>query len=133
MDKIQLGGVILAVRDFPKMVKFYRDAFGWDQTVDSDVYVEFCLPGGSRVGLYERVAFGINTDEVPVNIPKGALSPTELYLLVDDPEQAMESLRAAGARLLSPFRARSWGDAAAYYADPEGNVIAVASSSAPGC
>ncbi len=33
---------------------------------------------------------------------------------------------AAGARELSPLAPRDWGDEAAYFADPDGNVLAVA-------
>jgi len=31
-----------------------------------------------------------------------------------------------GARVLSELEPRDWGDKVAYYADPEGNVLAVA-------
>ncbi len=36
------------------------------------------------------------------------------------------SLLAAGGRLLSALAPRPWGETVAYYADPDGNVIAVA-------
>ncbi len=39
-------------------------------------------------------------------------------------------LETAGARCLSPRAVRPWGDEAAYYADPDGNVIAVAKTQA---
>jgi catechol-2,3-dioxygenase len=35
-------------------------------------------------------------------------------------------LECAGARRLSPRQQRGWGDEAAYFADPDGNVFAVA-------
>jgi len=35
-------------------------------------------------------------------------------------------LEAAGARLLSAAAPRDWGDEAAYFADPDGNVLVVA-------
>lgn len=41
---------ILAVKDLPKAVKFYSQAFGWAQTVNVPVYTEFELPGGYEVG-----------------------------------------------------------------------------------
>jgi uncharacterized glyoxalase superfamily protein PhnB len=40
-------------------------------------------------------------------------------------------LTAAGARVLSPVAPRDWGDDAAYFADPDGNVIVVARPIAP--
>jgi len=45
---------------------------------------------------------------------------------VDDLEGTIERLRDAGARPLSPRADRNWGDEAAYFADPDGNVVAVA-------
>jgi uncharacterized glyoxalase superfamily protein PhnB len=62
----------------------------------------------------------------PERCPHGAITATELYLHVDDLDAAIERLRAAGASELAPAAPRPWGDTAAYYADPDGNVIAVA-------
>ena len=117
---------ILAVADLPRAVAFYRDAFGWEQMVDAAVYVEFRLPGGMALGLYERNGFGRNTGQVPAAVPPGALAGTELYLRTDDLAGAAARLEAAGARLLSPAAPRDWGDTVAYYADPDGNVLAIA-------
>ena len=49
-----------------------------------------------------------------------------LYLRVDDLPAAVDALEAAGARLLSAAAPRDWGDEAAYFADPDGNVLVVA-------
>jgi predicted enzyme related to lactoylglutathione lyase len=117
---------ILAVKDLPKAVKFYAQAFGWTQTVDVPVYAEFELPGGQRVGLYERESFGLNTGQDPFAIPKGALTGTELYFYSDDLERDIERMIEAGARQLSELKARDWGDEAAYFADADGNVIVIA-------
>ncbi len=38
----------------------------------------------------------------------------------------MERVRAAGGREVSPLASRPWGDRAAYFADPDGHVLAVA-------
>lgn len=117
---------IVAVEALPAAVRFYREAFGWSQTVDVPVYAEFALPGGMRFGVYERQAFGRNTGQVPAPLSKGQLTSTELYFHVDDLDTAIARLRKAGARELSALAPRPWGDEVAYFADPEGNVIAVA-------
>lgn len=117
---------ILAVGDLELSKRFYADAFGWPLTVDVPVYAEHELPGGMRLGLYQREGFAHNTGQLPEQIPSGALSPTELYFYVNDPRASAEQLVAAGARLLSPLAARPWGDEAAYLADPDGNVLVVA-------
>jgi predicted enzyme related to lactoylglutathione lyase len=122
----RLGLVILAVGDLAETVRFYRDAFGWATTVEVPVYVELELPKGMALGLYEREAFGRNTSQVPAPTPPGALAPVELYLSVDDLPGCVDRVRAAGGRLLSDPAPRDWGDEVAYFADPAGNVVAVA-------
>lgn len=122
----RLGLVLLAVTDLPRACAFYRAAFGFDVTVEVPVYVELALPDGMRLGLYAREGFARNTGQLPVEVPQGAIAGSELYFLVDDVEAAAARLEAAGGRLLSARAARYWGDEAAYYADPNGNVVVVA-------
>jgi catechol 2,3-dioxygenase-like lactoylglutathione lyase family enzyme len=118
--------IILAVSDLPRAVQFYRTAFGWPQEVDVPVYAEFAMPGDQRLGLYERVAFGRNTGQAPGAMPDGALTGTELYFYPHDLPAAIARLEAAGAHELSRLTRRDWGDEAAYFADPDGNVLVMA-------
>ena len=115
---------ILAVDDLPRATRFYRAALGWEQTVDTPAYVE--LAGGMRLGLYLRDSFARNTGVPPQSRPVQGTTSTEIYLHVDDVAEAAERLRVAGAVELSPVAARPWGDEAAYFADPAGNVVVVA-------
>lgn len=117
---------ILAVSDLERSKRFYAEVFAWPRTVDVPVYAEHELPGGMRLGLYERKGFAHNTGQLPELLPSGALAATELYFHVDDPRAYAERLAAAGARVLSPLALRPWGDEAAYFADPDGNVLVVA-------
>lgn len=117
---------ILAVADLARAVAFYRRAFAWRAVVETPVYVELVDAGAMRVGLYLRDGFARNTGQMPLTVPPGAITATELYLAVDDITAAAAALVAAGARELSPAAARPWGDVAAYYADPDGNVVVVA-------
>jgi catechol 2,3-dioxygenase-like lactoylglutathione lyase family enzyme len=117
---------IVAVADVAASKRFYAEAFGWELQVDVAVYGEFALPGGGRFGVYERAAFALNVGRLPARTPAGAIGATELYLYADDLPHAIERLRRAGALELSPLAARPWGDDAAYFADPDGNVLAIA-------
>jgi predicted enzyme related to lactoylglutathione lyase len=126
MSDARLRLVILAVDDVPRAVAFYRAAFAWKATVELPVYVEFELTPEMGVSIYERSAFAANTKVSPEHCPEGALTATELYLHVDDLDAAVARLREAGARELAPPEPKVWGDTAAYFADPDGNVIAVA-------
>jgi len=126
MPPARLSLVILAVPDLAFAVRFYRDAFGWDQVVDTPSYAEFKHPEGQRLGLYQRDGFALNVGRAPHLLPAGALAPTELYFYADDLDAALNRLAAAGAKPLSPLAPRDWGDEAAYFEDPCGNVLVLA-------
>ena len=117
---------ILAVEDLARSVAFYREAFGWPARVEVPVYVELALPDGNGLGLYAQAGFASNVGQVPTLATPERIGGTELYLRVDDLDEAIRRLAAAGARLLSARAPRDWGDEAAYYADPDGNVLVVA-------
>ena len=117
---------ILAVDDVARAAAFYVAAFGWTRTVEVPVYVELALPGGMRLGVYERHGYGANTGRAPIRIDPGEIGPTELYLRTDDLDGAVARAMDAGARMLSPCAMRAWGDDVAYLADLDGNVIALA-------
>lgn len=118
--------LILAVRDVKQTRQFYQHIFDWPLTLDLPVIIQFDLPGGPPIMFYQRESFGINTNEMPELPPVGKIAGVELYLHVTDLEGTIERLQAAGSRLLSSLAPRSWGDEAAYFADPDGYVIAVA-------
>lgn len=117
---------IIAVERYREVVDFYRAAFAWPASVETPVYTELALPGGGRLGIYERVAFGRNTGRPPALLPTGALAPVELYFHTSDLDAAIARVVAAGAPTLSPRSMRAWGDEAAYFADPAGNVLVLA-------
>lgn len=117
---------ILAVSDLSRASRFYEQAFELAPQVEVPVYREYELPHGQRFGLYQREAFGRNPGQVPVQVPTGELSATEVYFWVEELTPWLERLAAAGARLLSAAAPRPWGDEAAYFADPDGNVLVVA-------
>jgi len=59
-------------------------------------------------------------------IPPGELAPAAVYPGVDDLPEACGQVECAGGRLLSPASPRVWDDTVAYYADPDGHVLALA-------
>lgn len=122
----RLSLVILAVHELTRARRFYDAVFGWPVAVDVPVYVEYALPDGMRLGLYLRDGFTKNTD-APVTLrAPGHTTATELYLYVDDVDATLARLDAIGAPRRSAMAPRPWGDTAAYYEDPDGNVVVVA-------
>ncbi|HEY7022618.1 MAG TPA: VOC family protein [Ktedonobacterales bacterium] len=130
-EETRLTLVILAVEDLRRAVAFYRAAFRWPQTVDEAVYAEFALPGAVRLGLYTHAGFERNTGQAPLKAALGEITGTEIYLFVDDLSASIARVEAAGGRTLSPRALRDWGDEAAYFADPDGNVVVLAQPHTP--
>ncbi len=126
MDATDHVLTVLAVTDVERAVAFYQQAFGWERRADFPIYVELALPDGRGVAFYERNSFGLNTGIVPAPVAAGQLTGAELYLRCEDLGAAIERLTAVGARLLRPRELKPWGDEVAYFADPDGTVVAVA-------
>jgi len=118
--------LVLAVSDVDRARAFYRDVFGWEQRLEWEgEYAELDLSGDDRLGLYRRDGYAETTGADPVDL-NGHVSTAYLYVRVDDLDETISRLEQAGARKLSPRSERGWGEEAAYFADPDGNVVAVA-------
>jgi catechol 2,3-dioxygenase-like lactoylglutathione lyase family enzyme len=118
--------VVLAVTDVERAYAFYREVFGWESHLEwPGEYTELMLSEEDRLGLYRRDGWAESAGAEPAEL-NGRVSPAYLYVRVDDLERTLERLEGVGARPLSPRQRRGWGDEAAYFADPDGNVFAVA-------
>jgi PhnB protein len=118
--------VVLAVSDVDRAYEFYRGAFGWTSHLAwPGEYVELELPDNDWLGLYRRDEYAQMAGAEPVEV-NGRVSPAYLYVRVEDLDATIARLEEAGARPLSPRAPRSWGEDAAWFADPDGNVVAVA-------
>jgi uncharacterized protein len=124
--------VTFAVSELVRSLDFYERAFGWprNQRIDYPNYVELLPPDGGTLGLYERQGFAEEVGAEPVAIPNGQVPPAYLYTRVDDVEATVARIEDAGGRPLSRLTARAWGEQAAWFADPDGNVVAVAGQTA---
>jgi predicted enzyme related to lactoylglutathione lyase len=119
--------VIFAVSDLARSLDFYERAFDWprNERIDYRNYVELLPPEGGALGLFEREAYAALVGAEPVEIGDGRVTPAYLYVRVVDLDETVARLQSAGARLLNPPAERSWGERAAWFADPDGNVVAV--------
>ena len=122
--------VIFAVADLTRSLDFYERAFGWprNEWIDYPNYVELLPPTGGALGLYERDGYAAMVGAEPAVIPDGQVSPAYLYVRVDDVDETVRRIEAAGGHSLGELAPRSWGETAAWFADPDGNVVAVAQS-----
>lgn len=118
---------ILYVADQQRSARFYEILLGSSPTLNVPGMTEFELPGGSKLGLMPengiaRIISG------PLPHPKNAqgVPRCELYLIVDDLPTLIRRAIYAGASRVSPEAVRDWGHRVAYYADPDGHVVACA-------
>ncbi len=116
---------ILATRDLKRSVAFYTTAFDWSIRTQNKTYVEFDLPGGRGIALCTTEGFRQEVGAWPQEVEDG-ISNVQVYLRCDDLPRTIAKLHTAGARPLSKVNSRSWGEEVAYFADPDGHVIAVA-------
>jgi catechol 2,3-dioxygenase-like lactoylglutathione lyase family enzyme len=118
--------LVLAVADVDRAHAFYREVFGWTSHLEwPGEYTELVVSDEDRLGLYRRDGYAESAGAEPVEL-NGHVSTAYVYVRVDDLDEAIERLGRAGARKLSPRSRRGWGEEAAYFADPDGNVVAVA-------
>jgi predicted enzyme related to lactoylglutathione lyase len=117
---------ILFVADPQRSKRFYAALLDSAPLLDVPGMIEFDL-GGAKLGLManDNIARIISP---PLAHPGsgGGAPRCELYLLIDDLPLAMERAERAGALVVDPLMNRDWGHRAAYFADPDGHVIALA-------
>jgi catechol 2,3-dioxygenase-like lactoylglutathione lyase family enzyme len=121
--------VIFGVADIERSREFYDRAFAWPRNplVEGFTnYVEYLPPDGGAIGLYAREGYTAEVGAKPIEIDGERVSSSYLYLRVDDVDATVDAITAAGGRPLSALADRAWGERAAWFADPDRNVIAVA-------
>lgn len=120
---------ILYVADQRRSAAFYGAVLGQPPTLDVPGMSEFRLSDGATLGLMpeEGIARLLGA---AIRHPSaaGGAPRAELYLVVADAVAVHARTIAAGARELSPVAPRDWGDLVGYSLDPDGHVLAIASS-----
>jgi len=125
--RFDMIGVFVA--DLPKMVAFYRDALGlaidWD---GQGPYAEF-KHEGIRLSMYERKELPKLLGQIP-DFPRRLNGSFELAINVGQPENVdvryREIIASGGVAIYAP-RDEPWKMRSAMLADPEGNIIEIAS------
>lgn len=118
---------ILYVADQSRSRAFYRALLEEAPVLDVPGMTEFDLGPGCKLGLMPengiaRIISGPLRHPADCNgVPR-----CELYLQVMDLEAAVQRAGRAGGRLVSAAADRDWGHRVAYFADPDGHVIALA-------
>lgn len=120
--------VILYVRDQQRSRDLYRVLLGREPVLDVPGMTEFDL-GGCTLGLMPSSGIArIITPALPHPDDGHGVPRCELYLRVADLDAAIVRAEQAGLAVISPAADRDWGDRVAYFADPDGHVIALAAT-----
>jgi lactoylglutathione lyase len=112
--------------DVERLARFYRDAFGFEETFrwpaeNGDAKYVFMSLGPHGVGIGRPPQ---PNDPWRRPIPRGSRG-LEICVYTDDTDAAAERLRALGAKELTPPSDQPWGERLTYFVDPDGNPLHV--------
>lgn len=119
--------IILYVADQQQSRDFYSAILQKTPALDVPGMTEFVLMDGLKLGLMpENGIAKILADKTPHPKNGNGIPRCELYLLMENPEDAFALALDAGATEISPVQDRDWGDRVGYVADKDGHVLAFA-------
>jgi catechol 2,3-dioxygenase-like lactoylglutathione lyase family enzyme len=119
--------IILYVADRQKSRDFYSAVLHKNPDLDVPGMTEFNLTNSLKLGLMPESGIAkILSDKTPHPGTGNGIPRCELYILLDNVEEAYEAALKAGAKEISGIQDRDWGDKVGYVADPDGHIIAFA-------
>jgi len=118
---------ILYVENQEKTKEFYKKILGDEPILHVPGMTEFKLSKGVGLGIMPEEGIRKILDDKITNPSEGKGIPRcEIYLYVDNPDEAYTRLIEAGGKGISINKLRAWGDFVAYGADLDGHIIAFA-------
>jgi len=121
------ANTILYVRDQQRATKFYESVLCKQPELNVPGMTEFKFSDSHVLGLMPEAGIKrLLGDRLPDPVSTTVIPRAEIYLTVDDPERHHSLALANGAKELSPYEMRNWGDYAAYSLDLDGHVLVFA-------
>ena len=118
---------ILYVKDQHKSSQFYSEVLKIKPQLDVPGMTEFHLSEKHILGIMpEKGIKELIGDQLPDPKSANGIPRAELYFRVDNAEEYMLKSVELGAKLLSSFQLRDWGQFAGYVLDLDGHVLAFA-------
>lgn len=119
--------IILYVSDQKTAISFYSQVLQREPILDVPGMTEFELSPACVLGLMpENGIAKIISPPMPHPASGSGIPRCELYLYVDNVEEACNTAQQHGAQIISLTALRNWGDTACYLSDPDGHVVAFA-------
>lgn len=128
---MKFGYTILYVKDVPRSVAFYEDAFGLGRRFvhEAGMYAE--MDSGSTTLAF--AANGLAKSNLPCgfeeNRPSQPPAGFEIAFITDDVAAAYQRALAAGATAVTAPTAKPWGQIVAFVRDKDGIVVELCSPS----
>ena len=126
---MRLDGIGIMVEDMAKMVRFYRDALGFEIKEGENATNVYLIKDGTVFMLYPRRSFEKMTSK-NYSYVKGLNGHFELALYVDSFDEVDEQFKRTvelGATAVMEPTTEPWGQRTCYISDPEGNLIEIGS------
>ncbi|MBC8127533.1 MAG: VOC family protein [Gloeobacteraceae cyanobacterium ES-bin-144] len=128
---MKLAYTILYVKDVPRSVAFYEDAFGLSRKFvhEAGMYAE--MDTGTTTLSF--AANGLAKSNLPCGFRENSLSSPpagfEVAFTTEDVAAAYDKALAAGATAVTPPALKSWGQTVAFVRDKDGIVVEICSPS----
>ena len=125
---MRLEGFGIFVEDMGAMVRFYRDALGFEIREEDEADNVYLVKDGVLFLLYRRRDFEAMTGG-RFAYARGLSGHFEVALGVENHaavDRAYAAVVRAGGRSVMPPTTEPWGQRTCYVADPEGNLIEIA-------
>lgn len=127
MHPFKIVHIILYVQHQGESTAFYQELLQQEPVLNVPGMTEFVLSENLKLGLMPNAGIAkILQEQTPHPDEAQGIPRCELYLKVDNVQQAYEQATKAGAKLISPIEDRNWGDKVCYFADPDGHIVAFA-------
>jgi lactoylglutathione lyase len=122
-----LGYVVLFVEDFDRALAFYTDKVGLPVRLRADGYVEFAVEG-AKFALLARSRVPELVGQAHAGRPAPGAHEGTVTVLVEDVDRTHREMVGRGVPFLGPPQDRSWGQRTAYFHDPDGHLIEIATN-----
>ena len=117
--KAHVSSILLGVRDMDRAKQFYTEGLGWKIQSDFAISVFFAPDGASPVGFYAREGLADQVGTDPEGSGFSGLVLTYVVRSQTRVDEIMAEAQKAGATVLKPAGALSWGGYGGTFADPD--------------
>ncbi len=122
-----LGYVVLFVGDFERALSFYTEKVGLPMRLQAEGYVEFAVEG-AKFALLARSRVAELTGDAHAARPGPGAHEGSVTILVEDVDRVHRELTERGVPFLDEPQNRPWGQRTAFFHDPEGHLIEIATN-----